>query len=230
MVQKLMWDFPQVTIRLSSMGWNTAARTESLEHCRDRNHEENADCSTNANLENGPSGYLDFGQLFLLLPVPNRQDVIVGIIHSTQECATILTGQEPVIYEQVRSSKSPGCWSSYRLGESHTRDRSVKHSHPDNVKRVEGHGVPNANVRRKRLNSRKWNRHKGFNKHVLKSKSLQTLGAWAGFTITFPSLEFPATWPVAMVTMSGCTHKLRTDNDYCFNNTLALLCNQVSHL
>lgn len=40
MVQKLMWDFPQVTIRLASMGWNTAANTESLEHCRDRRHQE----------------------------------------------------------------------------------------------------------------------------------------------------------------------------------------------
>lgn len=39
MVQKLMWDFPQVTIRLVSMGWNTAASTESLEHCRDRSQE-----------------------------------------------------------------------------------------------------------------------------------------------------------------------------------------------
>lgn len=33
-VQKLMWDFPQVTIRLASMGWKTAPSTESLEHCK----------------------------------------------------------------------------------------------------------------------------------------------------------------------------------------------------
>lgn len=29
------------------------------------------------------------------------------------------------------------------------------------------------------------------------------------FRTTFPSLEVPATWPVAMVTMSGCTLRLR---------------------
>lgn len=76
------------------MGWNTAASTESLEHCRDRRHEEegSALCSANANPERGTGGYLDLSQLLLLLPVPNRQDVIVGIIHSTQEGAAILGG------------------------------------------------------------------------------------------------------------------------------------------
>lgn len=33
-LQKLMCDFPQVTIRFASIGWNTAASTESLEHCK----------------------------------------------------------------------------------------------------------------------------------------------------------------------------------------------------
>lgn len=40
------------------------------------------------------SGYLDISQLLLLLPVPNRQDVIVGIVHSAEECAAVLTGKQ----------------------------------------------------------------------------------------------------------------------------------------
>lgn len=47
-------------------------------------------------LEGGTRGYLDLSQLLLLLPVPNRQDVIVGVIHSAQEGATVLRGREPV--------------------------------------------------------------------------------------------------------------------------------------
>lgn len=35
-------------------------------------------------------GYLDISQLFLLLPVPDRQDVIVGIVHSAEEGAAVL--------------------------------------------------------------------------------------------------------------------------------------------
>ena len=50
----------------------------------------------NTILEGGTRGYLDLSQLLVLLPVPHRQDVIVGIIHSTQEGATILEGHEPV--------------------------------------------------------------------------------------------------------------------------------------
>ena len=34
--------------------------------------------------------YLDLSQLLLLLPVPDGQDVIVGIVHSTEEGTTIL--------------------------------------------------------------------------------------------------------------------------------------------
>lgn len=33
-VQKWMWDFPQVMSRVGSVGWNVAASTDSLEHCR----------------------------------------------------------------------------------------------------------------------------------------------------------------------------------------------------
>lgn len=36
------------------------------------------------------SGYLDISQLLLLLPVPDRQDVIVGIVHSAEEGAAVL--------------------------------------------------------------------------------------------------------------------------------------------
>lgn len=201
------WDETQQPARNR---WSTA-ETRSMQ----RKARFSTDCSANTNLDNGSSGYLDLSQLLLLLPVPNRQDVIVGIIHSTQERATILTGWEPVQYnhfEQVHISKSPDSRSSYRLGESHACDRSVKHSHPDNVERVEGHGVPNANMRRERLNIHKWKRHTGFKKHRVVSKNLQPVGARVGWTVTFPSLEFPATWPVAMVTISGCTHKLRREN------------------
>lgn len=36
------------------------------------------------------SGYLHISQLFLLLPVPHRQDVIVGIVHGAEEAASVL--------------------------------------------------------------------------------------------------------------------------------------------
>lgn len=39
------------------------------------------------------SRYLYVSQLLLLLPVPDRQDVIVGIVHSAEEGAAILTEQ-----------------------------------------------------------------------------------------------------------------------------------------
>lgn len=45
-------------------------------------------------LEGGTRGYLDLSQLLLLLPVPDGQDVIVGIVHGAQEGATILRGRE----------------------------------------------------------------------------------------------------------------------------------------
>lgn len=60
-----------------------------------------ADCGANTDLDNGSSGYLDLSQLLLLLPVPNGQDVIVGVVHSTQERAAILTGREPVQYDYL---------------------------------------------------------------------------------------------------------------------------------
>lgn len=112
MVQKLMWDFPQVTIRLSSMGWNTAASTESLEHCRDGKHEGKRLVSLRIVEQTQIRtkdlfGYLDLSQLLLLLPVPNGQDVIVGIVHSTQEGAAVLTGREPV--------RSNYLWAGSRL-------------------------------------------------------------------------------------------------------------------
>lgn len=47
---------------------------------------------------------------------------------------------------------SAGCESAYRLGESHTGDRSVKYPHPDHMERVEAHRVPNTNVRSEQLN------------------------------------------------------------------------------
>lgn len=42
------------------------------------------------------SEHLDISQLLLLLPVPNRQDVIVGVVHSTEVCAAILRGKKQV--------------------------------------------------------------------------------------------------------------------------------------
>lgn len=50
------------------------------------------------------------------------------------------------------SRNSTGCEAAYRLGESHTGDRSVEHSHPDHMERVEAHRVPNTNMRGQQLN------------------------------------------------------------------------------
>lgn len=223
MVQKLMWDFPQVTIRLSSMGWNTAASTESLEHCRDGKREEKRPVSlrivaTAQIWTMDLLGTLTSASCFSFCQF--QTDRMWSLASSTahknvppfwqdeNQFNTIIYLYDYFIL-QVHISKSPDGCSSYRLGESHACDRSVKHSHPDNVKCVEGHGVPNANMRREGLNIQKW--HTGFKQHMLVSKNLQ-LVAWLGLIITFPSLEFPATWPVAMVTISGCTHKLRAEN------------------
>jgi len=40
------------------------------------------------------SGYLDVSQLLLLLPVPDRQEVVVGIVHSAEEGAAVLRGEQ----------------------------------------------------------------------------------------------------------------------------------------
>lgn len=37
-VQKLMWPLPHVTIWLRSSGWNSAATTVSMEHCKSNKH------------------------------------------------------------------------------------------------------------------------------------------------------------------------------------------------
>lgn len=42
------------------------------------------------------SEHLDISQLLLLLPVPNRQDVIVSVVHSAEVRAAILRGQTQV--------------------------------------------------------------------------------------------------------------------------------------
>lgn len=42
------------------------------------------------------SGYLDISQLLLLLPVPDRQDVVVGIVHSAEEGAAVLREKQGV--------------------------------------------------------------------------------------------------------------------------------------
>lgn len=42
------------------------------------------------------SGYLDLSHLLLLLPVPDRQDVIIGIIHSAEEGAAVLIEKQRV--------------------------------------------------------------------------------------------------------------------------------------
>lgn len=39
------------------------------------------------------SNHLDLSQLLLLLPVPNRQDVVVGVVHGAEERAAVLTGK-----------------------------------------------------------------------------------------------------------------------------------------
>lgn len=168
MVQKLMWDFPQVTIRLSSMGWNTAASTESLEHCRDGKREEKRLASLRIV---APTqiwtmdllGTLTSASCFSFCQF--QTDRMWSLASSTAHKNVPPFWQDEIqfntiIYEQVHISKSPDGWSSYRLGESHACDRSVKHSHPDNVKRVEGHGVPDANMRREGLNIQKqgWNK------------------------------------------------------------------------
>lgn len=105
-VQKLMCDFPQVTIKLASMGWNTAASTESLEHCKQMKAcisflnqplslQESArtklyECIQGELVRTRGLRHLDISQLFLLLPVPDWQDVIVGIVHSAEEGAAVL--------------------------------------------------------------------------------------------------------------------------------------------
>lgn len=108
------------------------------------------------------SRYLYVSQLLLLLPVPDRQDVIVGIVHSAEEGAAVLTEQWGVrssssettvtsVYHVTKVWNSTGCETTHRLGESHAGDRSVEHSHPDHMQRVEAHRVPNTNVRSQQL-------------------------------------------------------------------------------
>lgn len=108
------------------------------------------------------SRYLYVSQLLLLLPVPDRQDVIVGIVHSAEEGAAVLTEQWGVRSSSSEATvtmfnhltelwKSSGCETTHRLGESHAGDRSVEHSHPDHMQRVEAHRVPNTNVRSQQL-------------------------------------------------------------------------------
>lgn len=41
--------------------------------------------------------------------------------------------------------------AAHRLGEGHAGDRSVEHPHPDQVERVEAHGVPDPDVRSEQL-------------------------------------------------------------------------------
>lgn len=45
--------------------------------------------------------YLDISQLLLLLPVPNRQDVIVSVVHSAEVRAAILRGKTHVRRLQI---------------------------------------------------------------------------------------------------------------------------------
>lgn len=51
------------------------------------------------------SNHLDLSQLLLLLPVPNRQDVIVGVIHGAQERTAVLGAGG----RQVREEQRPVC-------------------------------------------------------------------------------------------------------------------------
>lgn len=62
--------------------------------------------------------------------------------------------------------------------------------------------------------SRGWIRRSTLDKHTKVCIISETAGGWVVLHITFPSLEFPATWPVAMVTMSGCTQRLEGEKYY----------------
>lgn len=110
------------------------------------------------------SEYLDISQLLLLLPVPNRQDVIVSVIHSAEVRAAILRGKTQVRRLQILKMTElvTKFKFAHRLRESHAGDCSVKHPHPDYMERVEAHRVPHTHMRGEQLSRQVTGIQRGF--------------------------------------------------------------------
>lgn len=108
--------------------------------------------------------HLDLSQSVLSLPVPDRKDVVVGVIYSTQRVSSILTNrkktQTPVYvvtkwYKRGREQSKRvsevaikllvRC--SYRLGESQADQGSVKEACAQNMECVEADRVPHTDMR-----------------------------------------------------------------------------------
>lgn len=91
-LQKKMWDFPQVTMVFWSVGWNSTTRTTSLVVCKNTAFEHR--WNTLEPIKTGAVtktwAHLDLCYLWLLLPIPDCQHVVVTVINHTQVPTRIL--------------------------------------------------------------------------------------------------------------------------------------------
>lgn len=105
--------------------------------------------------------HLDLSQSVLSLPVPDGEDVVIGVIYNAQCVSSILTNrkrhksifmcsqngiQEPENSQKhVRNGLVKGF--PYRLGESQADQGSVKEACAQNVECVEADRVPHTDMR-----------------------------------------------------------------------------------
>lgn len=107
--------------------------------------------------------YLHICKLLLFLPVPHRQDVVVGIVHRTQMGSTILRNRrmstQPVMeltavrnlihYEMCNLALMISFvlkfWA-YRLAEGHTSNGSIKHSSTNDMQGIQADRVPHPDM------------------------------------------------------------------------------------
>lgn len=145
-LQKYRWDLPHVTMTLQSVGWKSTPNTDSLEHWRQRKCCRYT-CACRILLIFLFLTHFNFSQPVLSLPVPDRKDVVVGVIDGTQRVSSILkvksshihtcserksharlflccflTDLEKARQTRARSKKpEPRTWRVLRLTESQTR-------------------------------------------------------------------------------------------------------------
>ena len=110
--------------------------------------------------------YLDFGQSVHFLPVPHREDVVIGVINDTKSVSSVLACKTSTSHssrdQKVATTRA---WNGlrgfpYRLWESEADHPSVKETCAQNMEGVEADGVPYSNVRSQMLAGKKWHRQR----------------------------------------------------------------------
>lgn len=93
-LQKYRWDLPQVTMMLQSVGWKSTPNTDSLEHWRQRKvGKPLLHVHVQFSIKSIIFLFLthfNFSQSVLSLPVPDRKDVVIGVIDGTERVSSIL--------------------------------------------------------------------------------------------------------------------------------------------